>query len=110
MDNKTLDIFEAMNELYESVQNNLILIANKQLFKNLKSKNWKDIQLSKQSIKELKELLNTKAKELLEQCKDRADGNYAYTCEKCATVFGYYGDLEYQKILENRSRSINERA
>lgn len=70
MDNKTLDIFEAMNELYESVQNNLILIANKQLFKNLKSKNWKDIQLSKQSIKELKELLNTKAKELLEDIEE----------------------------------------
>lgn len=70
MDNKTLDIFEAMNELYESVQNNLILIANKQLFKNLKSKNWKDIQLSKQSIKELNELLNGKAKELLEDIEE----------------------------------------
>lgn len=70
MDNKTLDIFEAMNELYESVQNNLILICNKQLFKNLKSKNWKDIQLSQQSIKELKELLNTKAKELLEDMQE----------------------------------------
>ena len=70
MDNKTLDIFEAMNELYESAQNNLILIANKQLFKNLKSKNWKDIQLSQQSIKELKELLNGKAKELLEDIEE----------------------------------------
>lgn len=70
MDNKTLDIFEAMNELYESVQNNLILICNKQLFKNLKSKNWKDIQLSKQSIKELKELLNTKAKKMLEDIEE----------------------------------------
>ena len=58
-------------------------------------------------IKDNPELI--KAKELLEQCKERVDGNYAYTCEKCATVFGYYGDLEYQKILESRSRSINER-
>lgn len=70
MDNKTLDIFEAMNELYESVQNNLILIANKQLFKNLKSKNWKDIQLSRQSIKELNELLNSRAKELLKEVEE----------------------------------------
>ena len=70
MDNKTLDIFEAMNELYESAQNNLILICNKQLFKNLKNKNWKDIRLSHKSIKELKELLNTKAKELLENMEE----------------------------------------
>jgi hypothetical protein len=70
MDNKTLDIFEAMNELYESAQNNLILICNKQLFKNLKNKNWRDIQLSHKSIKELNELLNTKGKELLEDMQE----------------------------------------
>lgn len=70
MDNKTLDIFEAMNELYESAQNNLILICNKQLFKNLKNKNWKDIQLSHKSIKELNELLNEKGKQLLENMEE----------------------------------------
>lgn len=66
MDDKTLDIFEAMNELYDTAQNNLILIANKQLFKNLKNSNWRDIQLSHKSIKELNNLLNEKGKELLE--------------------------------------------
>jgi hypothetical protein len=70
MDNKTLDIFEAMNELYDTAQNNLILIANKQLFKNLKNSNWRDIQLSHKSIKELNNLLNEKGKELLENMKE----------------------------------------
>jgi tetratricopeptide (TPR) repeat protein len=70
----------------------------------------KESQLGLELAKKEIDQLLIKAKDLLEQCKDRNDGNYAYTCEKCATVFGYYGDLEYQKILENRSRSINERA
>lgn len=70
MDDKTLDIFEAMNELYENAQNNLILICNKQLFKNLKNKKWRDIQLSHKSIKELNELLNAKGKELLENMQE----------------------------------------
>lgn len=70
MDNKTLDIFEAMNELYESAQNNLILICNKQLFKNLKNKNWRDIQLSHKSIKELNKLLEKKGEELLEEMQE----------------------------------------
>jgi hypothetical protein len=70
MDDKTLDIFEAMNELYDTAQNNLILIANKQLFKNLKNSNWRDIQLSHKSIKELNKLLNEKGKELLENMQE----------------------------------------
>lgn len=66
MDNKTLDIFEAMNELYETVQNNLVLVCNKHLFKNLKNKNWRDIQLSAKQKKSLKEALEERARELLE--------------------------------------------
>lgn len=70
MDNKTLDIFEAMNELYETAQNNLVLICNKQLFKNLNNKNWRDIQLSYKSIKELNKLLEEKGKDLLKDMQE----------------------------------------
>ena len=66
MDNKTLDIFETMNELYETVQNNLVLVCNKWLFKNLKNKNWRDVQLSAKQKKSLKEALEERARELLE--------------------------------------------
>ncbi len=51
-----------------------------------------------------------KAMELLDSCKDRADGDYAFACEKCATVFEYYGYFLYKKELNERSRRIYEGA
>lgn len=47
------------------------------------------------------------AKELLET-EQKRDGNYAFVCEKCATVFGYYGHFAYQDELLARSRCIYE--
>lgn len=49
------------------------------------------------------------AKELLEACENR-DGYYAFVCEKCASVFGYYGYFLYDNELKERARSIYERA
>ncbi|MBR6635371.1 MAG: tetratricopeptide repeat protein [Clostridia bacterium] len=51
-----------------------------------------------------------KAMELLDSCKDRTDGDYAFACEKCATVFEYYGYFLYKKELEQRSRRNYEGA
>lgn len=51
-----------------------------------------------------------KAMELLDSCKDRTDGDYAFACEKCATVFEYYGYFLYKKELNERSRRIYEGA
>ena len=48
------------------------------------------------------------AKALLESCREQTDGNYAFVCEKCASVFGYYGDEMYAKNLLERSRRIYE--
>lgn len=50
-----------------------------------------------------------KAKLCMDFGKNRDDGNYAFVCEKCASVFGYYGDEEYAKELLERSRRIYER-
>ncbi len=49
-----------------------------------------------------------KATACLEIGKDRVDGNYAFVCEKCATVFGYYGYEEYAAQLNARCRRIYE--
>lgn len=38
------------------------------------------------------------------------DGNYAFICEKCAPVFGYYGRFLTQQALAQRAREIYERA
>lgn len=49
-----------------------------------------------------------KAITLLDYGKDRTDGNYAFVCEKCATVFGYYGYFYYENQLTERYRRIYE--
>ena len=47
------------------------------------------------------------AKELLESYENR-DGYYAFVCEKCASVFGYYGDFLYHEELSERAKRIYE--
>lgn len=49
-----------------------------------------------------------KAKECLEIGSERKDGGYAFVCEKCASVFGYYGDEDYAAALSARCRRIYE--
>lgn len=52
--------------------------------------------------------LARKAMACMEIGKDRTDGNYAFVCEKCATVFGYYGYEDYAAQLQERCRRIYE--
>ena len=49
------------------------------------------------------------AEQYLDRVEDR-DGNYAFACEKCATVFGYYGRFAYQQEIAERARRIYERS
>ena len=51
-----------------------------------------------------------KAMELLDGSISETDGNYAFVCQKCSSVFGYYGYFFYQKELERRSKKIYERS
>lgn len=53
--------------------------------------------------------LLAKAKALLEGHEKR-DGYYAFVCEKCASVFGYYGHFAYEAELLQRARNIYEGA
>ncbi len=48
-----------------------------------------------------------RAEESLDRVEQR-DGNYAFACEKCATVFGYYGRFAYQREIAERARRIYE--
>ena len=47
------------------------------------------------------------AQNILDGYENR-DGYYAFVCEKCASVFGYYGWFFYNKELEERARTIYE--
>ena len=50
-----------------------------------------------------------KAMEIFDKHEKR-DGYYAFVCEKCASVFGYFGYFLYEKDLLKRARDIYERA
>lgn len=52
-------------------------------------------------------ILLAKARALLEGFEKR-DGYYAFVCEKCASVFGYYGHFAYEGELLERARRIYE--
>ena len=43
------------------------------------------------------------------EAHEKRDGYYAFVCEKCASVFGYYGRFFYEKELTERARRIYER-
>ena len=49
-----------------------------------------------------------KAMKILDDYENR-DGYYAFVCEKCASVFGYYGHFFYEKELKERAKAIYER-
>ena len=49
-----------------------------------------------------------KATDCMETGRERTDGNYAFVCEKCASVFGYYGYEDYARELSGRCRRIYE--
>lgn len=58
---------------------------------------------------EVVEALLEKAEALLENHQKR-DGYYAFVCEKCASVFGYYGHFFYADELKKRAGRIYEGA
>lgn len=47
--------------------------------------------------------------EALLEAHEKRDGYYAFVCEKCASVFGYYGRFFYEQELKERARRIYER-
>lgn len=51
-----------------------------------------------------------KAMELLDGSISETDGNYAFVCRKCSSVFGYYGYFFYENELERRAKKIYERS
>lgn len=44
--------------------------------------------------------------ELILELHQKRDGYYAFVCEKCASVFGYYGRFFYEKELKDRAERI----
>ena len=65
----------------------------------------KEKELGAEAAEEEIDALLTRARRILEEYPVR-DGYYAFVCEKCATVFGYYGHFLYEKELKERADAI----
>ena len=55
------------------------------------------------------DLLLSGAYRLLDEPELPRDGNYAFVCEKCASVFDHYGYFREARILKERSEAIYAR-
>ena len=68
-----------------------------------------DIELGHEQAEAKIEEYLVKAEELLNTESVPRDGYYAFVCEKCAPVFGYYGFFMTEQDLKNRAGEIYER-
>ena len=69
----------------------------------------KEAELGLEASEKIMEEYLYKAMKFLDEHENR-DGYYAFVCEKCASVFGYYGFFAYQNDLTKRAREIYERS
>lgn len=69
----------------------------------------KEVELGLLDADEEINLYLDRAQELLD-ANMSDDGYYAFVCEKCASVFGYYGRFLYDAELKERARRIYEGA
>lgn len=105
--------FEEADELYQKAVDVMKLNENaepEQAITYLNMASAAEIRYGLEGAQDIISDCAEKAMELLDSCKDRTDGDYAFACEKCATVFEYYGYFLYKKELEQRSRRNYEGA
>ncbi len=69
----------------------------------------KEIELGAEESELVVRAYLEKAIEILDSHENK-DGYYAFVCEKCSSVFGYFGYFLYKKELEERVRKIYERS
>ncbi len=103
--------FNEANELYEkalSVLEKRKGTEPEQAITHLNKASAAEAELGLEEAQEkIDECIET-AMNLLNASEDKDSGNYAFVCEKCATVFGYYGYFYYENILKERYKRIYE--
>ena len=108
-----LERFEDALNLYEKAISVMSNIKNKEPEQAITFLNMASAAEARYGLEEGAEKIAEyieKATALLDMGKERLDGDYAFACEKCATVFGYYGYFYYENELKERSRRIYEGA
>lgn len=103
--------FEQAQYLYEQALHTLSLNEENEAEKAITFLNLADlVNVSKDSVtaESIIEEYLAGAKELLDSPNLKRDGYYAFVCEKCAPVFGYYGHFMYKEELLKRAEIIYE--
>lgn len=96
-------LYEKAVSVMEKVDGGLLEVAITYL--NIASAKEKELGL--QDAEKIIENLLNKAEKILEEHTPK-DGYYAFVCEKCASVFGYYGFFLYENTLKERVKKIYE--
>ncbi len=102
---RAYDLYEKAISVMQKVQNGSLEVAITYL--NIASA--KEAQFGLENAEKEIENYLEKAKNILENYETES-GYYAFVCEKCASVFGYYGHFLYENELKERARRIYERA
>ncbi|MEE1198016.1 MAG: tetratricopeptide repeat protein [Acutalibacteraceae bacterium] len=108
-----LERFEDALSLYEKAISVMTTLKNKEPEQAITYLNMASAAEAQYGLEDGAEKIaeyTEKAQALLDIGKERLDGEYAFACEKCATVFGYYGYFYYENELKERSRRIYEGA
>lgn len=103
--------YERARELYDKALQTLSYKKGNEAEEAITYLNMADLVSACQSNEEAEPLIEeylTKAQSLLDSDEIARDGYYAFVCEKCAPVFGYYGYFMVEKDLIDRAENIYE--
>ena len=101
--NEAYALYEKAISVMKMAENGLLEVAITYL--NIAS--LKEAELGLINAEEIIEDYLKKAEKILDEHSIR-DGYYAFVCEKCASVFGYYGFFLYENTLKERAKKIYE--
>ena len=104
--------FEEANEVYHRALEIMQNAENGDLGQAITYLNMANAAEAALGLEEAQEQIESclqEAERLLEGHED-ASGYYAFVCEKCASVYGYYGYFVYEGELRERARRIYEGA
>lgn len=102
---KALELYEKAILVMKNAEDGMLEVAITYL--NIAS--LKEAELGLENAQEIIEDLLNKASKILDEYPNRT-GYYAFVCEKCASVFGYYGYFAYGNELKERASEIYERS
>ena len=104
--------YKKANELYMKALSVMEKVPRGELERAVTYLNMASAAEAEKGLTESEEIISefvNKAWELLNIHKEDRDGYYAFICEKCASVFGYYGYFLYERELSERAKRIYER-